>query len=55
MPKKTVQRKINFLSIFPEIRQIHSLPLRKGVLQVWELAVKESGEGIFFRFPSTPR
>jgi hypothetical protein len=54
MPKKIMQRKINFLSIFPEIRRIHSLSLRKGVLRVWELAVQESGERDLFSVPFNP-
>ena len=49
-----MRRKINFLSIFPEIRRIHSLPLRKGVLRVWELGLKESGERDLFSVPFNP-
>ena len=51
MPKKTGQRKINFFSIFPEIKRIQSPPLRRGVLRVWELAVQESGERDPFSVP----
>jgi putative nucleotidyltransferase with HDIG domain len=54
MPKKIMQQKINFLSIFPEIKRIQSRPLRKGVLRVWELAVQESGEGDLFSVPFNP-
>jgi len=51
VPKKTRQRKINFPSIFPEIKRIQSLPLRRGVLQVWKLAMQESGERDLFSVP----
>ena len=54
MSKRIVHRKINFLSIFPEIKQIHSLPLRNRVLKVWEIAVRESGEKDLFSVPFNP-
>jgi hypothetical protein len=54
MPKKTRQQRINFPAIFPELNRIQSLPLRKGVLQVWELAVQESGERDLFSVPFNP-
>jgi hypothetical protein len=54
MSKKTMQRKINFLTIFPEIKQIHSPSLRKGVLHVWELALQESQEKDLFSVPFNP-
>jgi hypothetical protein len=54
VPRKIRQRKINFPYIFPEIKRIQSLPLRRGVLQVRELAVQESGERDLFPVPFDP-
>jgi hypothetical protein len=55
VPKKTRRRKINFPSIFPEIKRIQSLPLRRGVLLAWEPAVLESGERDLFPVPFNPK
>ncbi len=54
MPNKKTQRKINFLSIFPEIKQIQSHALRQGVLKVWNLALLESGEKNLDSVPFSP-
>jgi hypothetical protein len=54
VPKKTRQRKINFPAIFPEIKRIQSLPLRRWVLRVWELAVQGSDERDLFPVPFNP-
>jgi hypothetical protein len=54
MVKKNTRRKINVLSIFPEIKQIQSPALRQGVLKVWNLAVSESGEKNLDSVPFNP-
>jgi len=49
-----MQKKIDFLSLFPEIKQIQSSSLREGVLKAWNLALKESGERNLFAVPFNP-
>jgi HD domain len=54
MPNKKTRRKINLLSIFPEIKQIQSPVLRQGVLKVWNVAILESGEENLDCVPFSP-
>ncbi len=54
MIKKGTHRKINVLSIFPEIKQIQSPALRQGVLKVWNLAISESGVKNLDSVPFSP-
>jgi len=54
MPPKAKQPKIDFLLIFPEIQQIRAPALRRGVLRLWNVALRESGIRSLYSIPFSP-